>query len=271
MTDQIQHLTQEFIKATDNYGVEYYTERKTGASGMSQRGLARLANKSESTIRDLLKSVRGLKAPKSLEHWHNEGLTVRDTAGGNLQNAAIYKAEFCFDVIAHYADKGSETARNNERILGRAGATLFCQRMTGWNSDPNPYGQFNPPQTYVQALEGLLAAHKQIEADAPKVQGYELLINSEGNIEMKDFADTLNIKELGRNKLIQLLRDRGVFTPDNRGVGCTPYRRYIDAGYFDVNEKSTRVGIKFYTVITPKGQDWMLKQLRKWEILPAAS
>jgi phage antirepressor YoqD-like protein len=103
------------------------------------------------------------------------------------------------------------------------------------------------------------------------VQAYELLINSEGNVEMKDFADTLNIKGLGRNKLIGLLRDRGVFTPDNRGVGCTPYRRYIDAGYFDVNQKSTRVGIKFYTVITPKGQDWMLKQLRKWEILPAAS
>jgi len=268
MTDHNQ--PQDVIKATDNYGVEYYTERKTGASGMSQNGLARLVGKNQNTIWNLIQTITNKRAPKSLENWNGAELTITNTATQYKGlNPIIYKAEFCFDVIAHYADKGSETARNSERALGRAGATLYCQRMTGWN--PDPYGQFNPPQTYVQALEGLLAAHKQIEADAPKVQGYELLINSEGNIEMKDFADTLNIKGLGRNKLIQLLRDRGVFTPDNRGVGCTPYRRYIDAGYFEVNEKSTRVGIVFYTVITPKGQDWMLKQLRKWEILPAAS
>jgi phage antirepressor YoqD-like protein len=157
--------------------------------------------------------------------------------------------------------------------------------LAGYSVTSSALQQFNLPQTYSEAMrlaademearERAEAENKRLTAqvteDAPKVQAYEQLINSDDNVEMKDFADTLNVQGLGRNKLIQLLRDRGVFTPDNRGVGCTPYRRYIDAGYFDVNEKSTRVGIKFYTVITPKGQDWMLKQLRKWEILPAAS
>ena len=282
MTDYNQ--SQDVIKATDNYGVEYYTERKTGASGMSQIGLARLAGKDESTVRNLIKTIRNLSAPKSLEQWSGAELTIRETATQYKGiNPNIYKAEFCFDVIAHYADKGNETARNNERILGRAGATLYCQRMTGWN--PSPFGQYPLPQTYSEAMrlaademearQHFEAEAKRLEAqateNAPKVQAYELLINNEGNVEMKDFADTLNIKGLGRNNFIGLLRERGVLTPDNRGVGCTPYRRYIDAGYFDVNEKSTRVGIKFFTVITPKGQDWLLKQLRKWEILPAAS
>jgi phage antirepressor YoqD-like protein len=280
----IQHQPQDVIKATDNYGVEYYTERKTGASGMSQSGLARMCNVYRNSIQNLLKLIDNTKAPKSLEHWHNAKLTIDNTAPQyDGRNPNIYKAEFCFDVIAHYADKGNETARNNERILGRAGATLFCQRMTGWN--PSPFGQYPLPQTYSEAMrlaademearERAEAKNERLEAqateNAPKVQAYELLINSEGNVEMKDFADTLNIKGLGRNNFIDLLRARGVFTPDNRGVGCTPYRRYIDAGYFEVKEKSTRVGIFFYTVITPKGQDWMLKQLRKWEILPAAS
>jgi phage antirepressor YoqD-like protein len=269
----IQNQNQEIIKATDNYGVEYYTERKTGASGMSQRGLARLANKGESTIRDLIKSVRGVKAPKSLEHWHNASLTVRGTVGGDLQNATVYKAEFCFDVVSHYADKGNEVARNNERILGRAGATLYCQRMTGWT--PSVVEQWSLPQTYSEAMR--LAADLQedkerleakVAEDAPKVEAWEQLINTGDNVRMKDFADALSIKGLGRNNLIKLLRSKGIFTQNETGVGNTPYRRFQESGYFKVRQKATRSNvITFYTVITPKGQDWLLKKLREWGVM----
>lgn len=126
---------ESIIKATDDAGVEYYTERDTGASGMSQRGLARLAGVEAPAIRNLVKVIGNNRAPKSLEHWNGAELTMGKTATQYKGvNPNIYIAEFCFDVVAHYADKGNETARKNERILGRAGATLYCQRMTGWYS-----------------------------------------------------------------------------------------------------------------------------------------
>jgi len=167
---------QSIIKATDEDGVEYYTETTTGASGMSQRGLARLANKDEGAIRNLLKTVRNMRGPKSLEHWHNEGLTLRNTAGGDFQNATIYKAEFCFDVVAHYADKGDETARKNERILGRAGATLFCQRMTGWFSHiqekPHQPQLPTPEERLKMAVDAL--ANLGVDTQNPRFQqGYQ--------------------------------------------------------------------------------------------------
>jgi hypothetical protein len=195
---------ESIIKATDDYGVEYYTERTTGASGMSQLGLARLTDKGETTIRDLVRSVRGLSGPKSLEHWHNEELTVRDTAGGSLQNAVILKAEFCFDVVAHYADKGNETARNNERILGRAGATLYCQRMTGWFSHiqekPHQPQLPTPEERLKMAVDAL--ANLGVDTQNPRFQqGYQdwahnlLGIKEQQQPESKDGERWLGVAE----------------------------------------------------------------------------
>ena len=265
MTNQNQNTA---LAQYNNDGIEIYIDTTTGESFASQKGYARMANVSYQAIQNRIK-----RGGNQIELKETEVPTTKGMRMGNLLTE---------NTIAQWLPQDNPGLAHKFLTLGiRAG----MHWLAGYSVTSSALQQFNLPQTYSEAMrlaademearERAEAENKRLTAqvteDAPKVQAYELLINSEGNVEMKDFADTLNIKGLGRNNFIQLLRDRGVFTPDNRGVGCTPYRRYIDAGYFDVNQKSTRVGIKFYTVITPKGQDWMLKQLRKWEILPAAS
>ena len=264
MTNQNQNTA---LAQYNNDGIEIYIDTTTGESFASQRGYSRMAKISEKAVRERLKGAN-----------QNQVKTVKIPTSGGIQGANLLNEQ----TIASWLPGDNPDLAHKFLTLGvRAG----MHWLAGYSVTSSALQQFNLPQTYSEAMrlaademearERAEAENKsltaQVTKNAPKVQAYEQLINSEGNVEMKDFADALNIKKLGRNKFIELLREHGIFTPDNRGVGCTPYRRYIDAGYFEVNEKSTRIGIVFYTVITPKGQDWMLKQLRKWEILPAAS
>lgn len=206
---------ESIIKATDDAGVEYYTKRDTGASGMSQIGLSRLTGKDESTVRNLIKTIRNFSAPKSLEHWNGEELTIRETATQYKGlNPNIYKAEFCFDVVAHYADKGNETARKNERILGRAGATLYCQRMTGWYSHiqekPHQPQLPTPEERLSMAVNAL--QNLGVDTQNPRFQqGYQdwahnlLGIKEQHQLESKDGERWLGVaeraEELGYGKV----------------------------------------------------------------------
>jgi phage antirepressor YoqD-like protein len=67
------------------------------------------------------------------------------------------------------------------------------------------------------------------------------------------------IKGIGRNKLFELLRDKGILMQNNQ-----PYQKYIDAGYFRTIESSyttpdgmTHVNIK--TVVYQRGLDYIRK------------
>lgn len=79
--------------------------------------------------------------------------------------------------------------------------------------------------------------------------------------EMSKIARDENI-HIGRNRLIQWLKDKKILK-GNR----TPYQTFIDRGYFDVVEvkKETTYGVKVFlkTVITGKGQIWVIEKLRE--------
>lgn len=78
--------------------------------------------------------------------------------------------------------------------------------------------------------------------------------------EMAKIARNENI-DIGRNRLIKWLKDKNILK-DNR----TPYQSFIERGYFDVVEstKNTMYGTLVFpkTVITGKGQLWIIEKLR---------
>lgn len=78
--------------------------------------------------------------------------------------------------------------------------------------------------------------------------------------EMAKIARDENI-DIGRNRLVKWLKDKKILK-DNR----TPYQAFIDRGYFDVIEvkKETTYGTRIFpkTVITGKGQIWVVEKLR---------
>lgn len=95
----------------------------------------------------------------------------------------------------------------------------------------------------------------------PKADFYDQVAGSKDAIDIGHCANVLNIKGMGRNNLFQFLRDSGILKEDN-----TPYREYIDRGYFRTIEQkftkpngTTHINIK--TVVYQRGLDWIRKQV----------
>lgn len=129
-----------------------------------------------------------------------------------------------------------------------------------------------PEQVMARALE---IAHKTIdkmknqntlliednERMKPKEEFFDAVAGSKDAIEIGKVAKVLNYPGIGRNKLFEILREKGVLMKDN-----IPYQRYIDNGCFRAIEQKyhtpdgeTRINIK--TLVYQKGVNYIRKIL----------
>lgn len=128
---------------------------------------------------------------------------------------------------------------------------------------------FQIPKTYSQAL--LLASKqaeiienqtKQIEESKPKVEFYDRIIQSETSINMQEVAGVLNIPKMGRNNLFKFLREEGILNFNN-----IPYRKYIEAGYFEVKETTRNIKgldtVLLVTLVSQKGVDFIRRKIEE--------
>lgn len=84
---------------------------------------------------------------------------------------------------------------------------------------------------------------------------------SEKCISFADFSRlTFDKYGLGRNKLISTLRELRVLKKNN-----TPYQQFMNNGYFEVEEGTINGKLCLTTRVTPKGQEWLVKKLNKWQ------
>lgn len=95
----------------------------------------------------------------------------------------------------------------------------------------------------------------------PKEEFFDAVTGSKDAIEIGKVEKVLNYSGVGRNKLFEILRDRGILMKDN-----VPYQKYIDNGYFRTIEQKysmpdgeTRISIK--TLVYQKGVDYIRKVL----------
>ncbi|EDO9415748.1 antirepressor, BRO family protein [Campylobacter coli] len=128
-------------------------------------------------------------------------------------------------------------------------------------------GEYNLkiPKTYAEALleAGRLALENeklqalQIE-NQPKIESYNDLMETKDLI---DFLEFSKIIKIGRTTLFSKLRQLRILMSDNM-----PYQEYITRGYFKCVENAfTQNNIKrIYTktMITAKGQDYLVKKLK---------
>lgn len=205
-----------------------------------------------------------------------------------LSNPNLVSTDFFIESI--YQDNYNRTHKCY--LLTKKGCDMVANKMTGekgvlfsatyinrfyeMEKQLQEQSHYKIPKTYKEALlqlveaeelkEKLMLENQQKEMllieQAPKVEKYERFLNSEGLTDMstlaKILAEEFNGKALGRNKLMEKLRDMKVLTAHN-----TPYQQYVDRDYFVV-KKSSKNGMNFSTtLITPKGIDWLVGKLTK--------
>lgn len=107
------------------------------------------------------------------------------------------------------------------------------------------------------------AQKEKIALDAPKVEFFDDVCSSLDTIEMKEVAKVLNIHNVGRNKLFEILRNEKILDKNNQ-----PYQSFVDRGYFRIIENrfvlpSGEIKINLKTVVFQKGLVFIRKVLKK--------
>lgn len=95
----------------------------------------------------------------------------------------------------------------------------------------------------------------------PKEEFFDAVADSKDAIEIGKVAKVLNFPGIGRNKLFEILRNKGILMKDN-----IPYQKYIDNGCFRTIEQkySTPEGeirISIKTLVYQKGVDFIRRTL----------
>lgn len=127
---------------TEQSGVEFYTVSATGESGISISGLAILCGVTHQAISKLVKGVATGKPIKRLERFVGESLDLATNTGERGKVRAL-KAEFCVEIIKHYAYSGNETAQFTLDKFAITGFNTWVQGITGWQ---NPIARSPQPQ-----------------------------------------------------------------------------------------------------------------------------
>lgn len=98
------NATQEVL-TREMDGVTFYTDERTGASGISQSGLAILCGVNEKSVRNALNSIRTCKPFKTLESLVGrlDGLGHKTESG-----VMVWGDEVCVAIIRYYAFKVRE-------------------------------------------------------------------------------------------------------------------------------------------------------------------
>jgi toxin-antitoxin system, toxin component, bro family len=101
-------------------------------------------------------------------------------------------------------------------------------RKTGSYSIQNPVEALleNPVKLGEMLIE-YGKAKEQLKIQAPKVQTYEMLYESDAVVDIGEVSKTLNFKGVGRNNLFAILRQQGILNSNNE-----PYQEYVNRGYF---------------------------------------
>ena len=138
-------------------------------------------------------------------------------------------------------------------------------------SKPDSYTIEDPAtraRRWAEEYEEKKALEAKIEEQKPLVEYAEHIQASKDVIDMKSMAKlaSKNGIKIGRNKLFSFLRKREILDKDN-----IPYASYMDREWFEVVESTYTFSngeekITKTTLVKPKGQLGIVRQLRKYYI-----
>lgn len=119
-------------------GIEFYTDRASGSSGMSHSGLARFVGVAHQAITGLLDKLAKSK-PEDVKSdiLRPYAGTELYLATGGLHNANVIKDEVCAAIVEYYAFESkyrTDTALHAFKQFARVGIRALIHQVTGWKS-----------------------------------------------------------------------------------------------------------------------------------------
>lgn len=117
----------------------------------------------------------------------------------------------------------------------------------------------------IEIKEAVEPLEKKIEEDKPLVEFSEQVLKSNDNILVRELAKLISdeVGSIGQNRLYEKLRNWEYIMKNK----TEPYQKYIDNGYFVLEEKpiNTPYGMKLSKTckITPRGQVAIVERFRK--------
>jgi hypothetical protein len=132
-------------------GVEFFTIDRTGESGMSEAGLARLCGVSRPAVTKFIRETGVTKngknyldePPSKYSRVQPKGLTPDERS--YISHFHFISASVCADVIEHYAIDSrhkTEEALFAYRKFAKMGITAWIQEMTDWHGNAVPKNGF---------------------------------------------------------------------------------------------------------------------------------
>lgn len=191
----------------------------------------------------------------------DKGVGVLPTPGGNQQVTIINES----GLYSLTLSSKLPSAKKFKRWI--TSEVIPSIRKTGGYGIPKTFGEAlrlaADQQLKIENQQAkLLAQQKQLEEQKPKVDFAETIVASDGSISVNDFAKILAQKgiDIGVNRLFKYLRNKEYFGLRGK-YRNKPYQKYIDNGFFEIEESTYEKWVNVSVFITPKGQMTILQQI----------
>lgn len=181
----------------------------------------------------------------------------------SMANDNEKKWEVMDEIINNYF-KMRETIKNNDRLKADLLLSIYKGGQEGILASKK--------LSDIEVSEAVEHLNKQIEEDKPKVEGYDVFINTDNSLSWDTVAKNLGI---GRNTLLKILREHKILQTDKyKYNGRTyagehhnvPYQLYMK--YFEVKFTTTLNNKRRATTkVTADGQAYIFKKLKEWKLI----
>jgi phage antirepressor YoqD-like protein len=224
----------------DSEGLELVVNTTTGKAYASISATARMLETPRQTIQSAIKTCRTI-----------ELLSAQIETEKGLQAAELLTAFEVFKLAQKYHPLLADR-------MGEAGANIYMLALAGYKTEvveqPDlPTDELGWMELAVAKKKEALALATQIETDRPNTELGKAIAKSENNIRIGDFAKVIG---MGQNKYFDELRECKIIM----ATGRLPYQRFLTEGYFVVTEVVINNKVYPVSLITPKGQLYLVKR-----------
>ena len=205
------------------------SEKKSGLTEITTRELAEVLGVEKRTIQE---TANRLLSANVLSHLETKSVVGGKTFVFDEEQATLIKKE----IQKHH----NLASRQIDNVSTDTEMMMNIQRDFAW----------------------LVQKNKELQA---KADFYDCVTGSKDTVDMKECAKVINFQGWGRNKIFELLRQKGVLDRENQ-----PYQRYCDMKYFRIIESkyilpTGEVKISLKTVVYQRGLDFIRKLIEKEE------